>query len=237
MNKRILSLLSHVPEGIGLIDVGTDHGFLPVELARRGYSGRLFASDINAEPLQAARRNAEKAGFADRIAFLQCDGLAMCRPESVDTIVIAGMGGDLICRILDRAEWTMDERYTMLLQPMTKAEVLRYWLSNNDYGIQYEDLVLDGGKLYQFMLVRFGQGRPLTDAELFTGERNLIKDHPYFPLHLQTQTERLRAQLAGMEHGKSSSEQGKLLLVKGILQEMEEMKRYADSRGDLSLPL
>ena len=237
MNKRLLAIASHVTAGKGLIDVGTDHGFLPVELAKRGYPGKLFASDINKEPLASARRTAERAGLTDRIGFLLCDGLSLCEPDQVDTIVIAGMGGDLICRILDCAEWTMDARYTLLLQPMTKAEVLRYWLSNNEYGIQCEDIVWDGGKLYQLMCVRFGERRPLSDSELFIGEMSLVRSNPLFPRLLETQIARISAQLDGLEQGRDTNAQGKIRLLSGILQEMEEMKANADSRGDLSVPL
>ena len=83
-----------IPDGIGVIDVGTDHAYLPVALARRGYCGNLLASDIGEGPLAVARRHAEDASVADRIRFFCCDGLELCPPEDVDCIVIAGRGGD-----------------------------------------------------------------------------------------------------------------------------------------------
>ena len=237
MNRRLERLLCCIPDGKGLIDVGTDHGYLPVELARRGYRGQLFASDINPEPLNAAKRSAERAGLAERIQFIRCDGLSLCDPDAVDTVVIAGMGGDLICRILDQAEWTMDSRYTLLLQPMTKAEVLRYWLSNNDYGIEEEKLVLDGGKLYQLLIVRFGRARHLSDAELFTGSLTLVRDDPLFPRLLNTQIERISGQLLGMEQGRDKTPSGRYALLRGILQDLEEMKKDANRTGTLSVSL
>ena len=237
MNKRLETLMSYIPAGKGLIDVGSDHGFLPVELAKNGYSGLLFASDIHPDPLDAARRTAAKAGLDGRIRFLLCDGLSLCDPDQIDTIVIAGMGGDLICRILDQAEWTMDPGYTILLQPMTKAEVLRYWLSNNDYGILAEDLVQDGGKLYQLMLVRFGQAEPLTDAELYTGSLRLVRENPLFPQLLDTQIDRIRTQLNGLEQSRASGHPGRQRLLRGILQELEEMRKNENSRRDLSVSL
>ena len=133
MNKRMHAIVKYIEPGRGLIDVGTDHGYLPAWMASHGYHGNIIAADINAAPLQKARENAEKAGVTDRITFQLCDGLEQCKPESVDTIIIAGMGGDMICRILDLAEWCMDRRYKLILQPMTKSEVLRYWLTNNEF--------------------------------------------------------------------------------------------------------
>ena len=84
-----------VCDGKGLVDVGTDHGYLPAALAERGYRGLLYASDIHAAPLASARKTAREAGVEERIRFLLCDGLDDCPPDAVDTIVIAGMGGDL----------------------------------------------------------------------------------------------------------------------------------------------
>ncbi len=115
MNKRLSAIAALVKEGKGLVDVGTDHGYLPAYLAASGYKGALYASDINEGPLQSARRTAAEAGLSDRIRFLLCDGLRLCPPEEIDTIVIAGMGGDMIVKILDEAEWCMDPRYHLIL--------------------------------------------------------------------------------------------------------------------------
>lgn len=108
MNKRLEAIMAHIPQnGRGVIDVGTDHGYLPAALFQRGYTGKLIAADINAEPLSKAKRTAESIGAEDVISLRLCDGLDGCDPSEVDTIVIAGMGGDTICGILDRAEWCM----------------------------------------------------------------------------------------------------------------------------------
>lgn len=176
MNKRLEKILSLVEDGEGLIDVGTDHGYIPIALAQGGYSGNLFASDINKEPLQTAINNAKEAGCDERISFLLCDGLALCPAEKVDTIVIAGMGGDLICRILDYAEWTMDRKYRLILQPMTKQEVLRYWLSNNGFETEREELAVEGDVIYQILSVRFGGETRYSDAELYIGKKELNED-------------------------------------------------------------
>ena len=128
MNNRLKLIASHIDDGIGFVDVGTDHGYLPIEMCLNGYCGNIFASDINEDPLDKARVNAREACVYDKMEFLLCDGLDPSLQNKVDTIVIAGMGGDTICSILDKAEWCMDRRYKLILQPMTKAEVLRYWL-------------------------------------------------------------------------------------------------------------
>ena len=207
-----------------MIDVGTDHGYLPVELLRRGYSGRLIASDINAGPLQAAVRSAQQAGLEDRISFQLADGLELCDPNVIDTIVIAGMGGDTICGILDRAEWCMDRRYTLILQPMTRAEVLRYWLIHNEFEILEEDLTEDAGTLYAVLTARFGGCTQLSDAELYTGSFSSLRDHRLFPAFLEQQISRFRRMLIGISAAASHETSGRKAILELVLSQLEEMK-------------
>lgn len=221
MNKRLTCLASHVQDGLGLADIGTDHGYLPLELAKRGYTGNLIASDIRPGPLNAARKSAAEAGLADRIRFRLCDGISPEDAGDVDSIVIAGMGGDTICGILDRAEFCMDPRYRLLLQPMTHAEVLRYWLVNNEFGITEEDLVEDGGILYSVFTARFGETTRLSEAELFTGSCERLRDHPLFPRFLEQQAARLQRRIAGLECG--SDPGGRLPILRTIEAQLKEM--------------
>ena len=222
MNRRLQLIEDLVIPGRGLIDVGTDHGYLPVSLAMHGYPGVLVAADIGDGPLAAARRHAAQAGLEDRIVFQLCDGLSLCDPESVDTIVIAGMGGDTICGILDRAEWCMDRRYTLILQPMTRAEVLRYWLVNNDFCIEQERLVAEGGEIYTILCVRFGEKTPLSDAELYTGAFPLIAREALWQDYLAIQIRRFEKVTMALRQ--SGREQGRLRLMEGVLNALKEQK-------------
>ncbi len=220
MNRRLQAIEALVEDGVGLIDVGTDHGYLPLALAKRGYPGALIAADIGVGPLNAAKRNAAEAGLEQRIRFLLCDGLERCQPEAVDTIVIAGMGGDTICGILDRAEWVLDPHYTLLLQPMTRAEVLRYWLTNNGFSILEERLVRDNGAIYALLRARYGGEMKLTDAELYTGAFPLIEREALWPEFLSLQLRRLEKSIAGLEQGERDP--GRLRLLRGIFRELKE---------------
>ncbi len=220
MNKRMHAIVKYIEPGRGMIDVGTDHGYLPAWMATHGYRGNIIASDINGAPLQKARETAEKAGVAGRITFQLCDGLNQCRPDSVDTIIIAGMGGDMICRILDMAEWCMDRRYKLILQPMTKSEVLRYWLIYNEFEILTEDLVPEGGKLYQLIVARFGGSTRLNDGELFLGKKQLCTDWELYEQQRQRLIKRFEAAIAGMEKNAIGSELPALQLYRQILTEL-----------------
>lgn len=224
MNKRLEAIRRLIPEGRGVIDVGTDHGYLPVQLYKDGYGGRILASDIRPGPLAAARERAEREGAQQHIRFSLCDGLDDCPPESVDTIVIAGMGGDTICGILDRAEWCMASEYLLILQPMTKAEVLRFWLVNNGFVIETEALAKEGETLYQILTARFlNVNTTMSDAELYVGACALRKSDPLFPAHLARQRARLETSLAGMRAAEQY-DAGHFAFLSATVREMREME-------------
>ena len=232
MNKRLELLYEMIPdEGLGVIDVGTDHGQIPIRLSGSGYSGTIIAADIAEGPLNAARAAAHSAGVDNRIRFLLCNGLDLCPPKEISDILIAGMGGDTICGILDRAEWCMHPRYRLILQPMTRAEVLRYWLVNNEFIIEEEQLVADGGEIYAVFSARFGCSMKLTDAELYTGAFAMLEQDPLWPAFLAKQLARFCKLLHGLRQ--SGREPGRLELAEGIQQDPEKERiKYGDSTGD-----
>lgn len=222
MNKRLELIASIMPHGRGFADVGTDHGYLPVYMAQHGYSGKIIASDINEGPLSTAVVSARQAGVEDRICFRLCDGLDGCGSEELDTVVIAGMGGDTICGILDRADWVMSRDILLILQPMTKAEVLRYWLTNNDFAICGEWLIEENGEIYQILSARFGARTPLSDAELFTGKYELAVGNALFPVQLAALIKRFERAAAGMS--KAPRMRGRQKLTAEILNGLYEMR-------------
>lgn len=222
MNKRLELIASILPHGRGFADVGTDHGYLPVYMAQHGYSGKIIASDINEGPLSTAVASARQAGVEDRICFRLCDGLDGCGSEELDTVVIAGMGGDTICGILDRADWVMSRDILLILQPMTKAEVLRYWLTNNDFAICGEWLIEENGEIYQILSACFGARTPLSDAELFTGKYELAVGNALFPVQLAALIKRFERAAAGMI--KAPRMRGRQKLTAEILNGLYEMR-------------
>lgn len=225
MNSRLEKIASYIEDGIGFIDVGTDHGYLPSVMAHLGYKGNIFASDLREGPLNAARQTAKRFALENRIEFILCDGLELCPYEKLDTIVIAGMGGDNICGILDRAEWCMDSRFKLILQPMKKAEILRYWLANNEFVIENEDLVQDSGTVYQMLTARFGGKQELSDAELYTGSYIQLKNNPLFPEMLKTHINRFQHIYEGLLKSDTEQYKAKTALAYSILNELKEMDR------------
>lgn len=221
MSKRLDKIASFVEPGIGVADVGTDHGYIPVMLCRRGYEGNIVATDINEGPLNKARLSLSEAGFEDKVSLMLCDGLDGCNPESVNTIIVAGMGGDTITGILDRAEWCAREDIRLILQPVTKPEILRYWLINNDFCITDEALEKENGTIYQIICARPGMSDRYSDAELFIGKTEKLNNDELFFEHLAIHIKRFKSAVSSLEKAKRDGLYAWLMMLKSILSELE----------------
>ena len=152
LSKRLIALAELIGEDASVADIGTDHGYLPVYLAQEGTAKRIVASDISAASLATARRSAEEFDVSEAITFLVAPGLDGVAPNEVDTIVIAGMGGETILSILEHAPWTKDYGVTLVLQPQSKIDLLCRFLYDNGYEIKETKSVHEKGKYYTIIL-------------------------------------------------------------------------------------
>lgn len=170
ISPRLLLLSSLVEKGSRVADVGTDHGYLPIYLRQNGLAVFCVATDLREGPLSSAKANLTEAAVSG-VETRLCDGLAAVSPDEVDTVVMAGMGGETIIHILSEAPWVQDKTKTLLLQPMSAADDLRRYLAETGFETLAEPCVEDGGHVYAVMKVRFGANpRTLTEAEALSGK-------------------------------------------------------------------
>jgi len=174
-----------------IIDVGCDHGLLSIYLWQSG-AERVIASDVRRGPLRRAAENIEKYG-AEGVQLALGDGLRDFGQEDCDTVVICGMGGELIINILSAAPWTNSGSHKLVLQPMTRGDVLRRWLAGNGYIFQEERLVRDSGRLYAVMSL-LGGGLPGHTHGLFS--EKLTAD-PLFPEYVSSLREKYARAMRG----------------------------------------
>lgn len=170
LSLRLRTIASLVPLGARVCDVGTDHAYLPIFLKLTGITNNIIATDLNQKPLENAQKNIEKRGI-DNISLRLCNGLCGVEKNEVDTIIIAGMGGEVITDIISSCKWAKSQDILFILQPTTSAEILREYLVENGFTIINETPISENGKLYSVMTVKF------TDSTLrypehyyFTGE-------------------------------------------------------------------
>lgn len=155
LDNRLKLCADFVRNGAKLADIGTDHAYLPVWLCRIGRCPCAIAADINPEPLKRGQSTIIESGMSGRIETRLSDGLKEIKCDEADDIVIAGMGGELIAKILSECSFATDSSKHFILQPMTKSEVLIAWLCENGFKILKQDCCVASGKCYTVILAEY----------------------------------------------------------------------------------
>ena len=148
LSGRLKALADLIEPGASVADIGTDHGFIPVYLAQKAQAKNIIASDISAASLSAARRSAAEYGVMDEIRFIAAPGLSGISAEDVDAIVIAGVGGETIIKILYETPWIKCRKIKLILQPQSKLDLLARFLYDNGCIITNTKIIRDKGKRY-----------------------------------------------------------------------------------------
>ena len=165
LTPRLMTVAELVPQCKTCADIGCDHAQVSIWLARNGKADRIIASDVNEGPLSRAKNAVRAANLEGRITCVLTNGLDGIEPQ--DSVIIAGMGGDLIADILSRAEWTKTGERTLILQPMTAAYRLREFLFQNGYSIVKETYAAEKEKLYAIICAKPGQEKYRDISELY----------------------------------------------------------------------
>lgn len=212
-----LSLAASFVRGTSVADIGTDHAYIPIYLLTHEICTCAIASDINEGPLLRARANAAEYDVDSKIYFALTDGLDGLPLQEMNTtdIVICGMGGELIARIINESDYVKKSGVNLILQPMSSVEELRYYLADSGYNIIDESICLSSGKLYQCInCVYDGEKREISALEAAIGKINIKKniDNPYFLILLDKLISRCKYIIAGKEKGSEDSDKEKELV-------------------------
>lgn len=172
LSPRLRLAADLVPEGARLVDVGTDHAYLPAWPADGGEDPLRHRGGPAGGTPSRARETAAEYGCGERMAFRLCDGLSGIRPEEADAVVIAGMGGETIAQILEAAPWVRTRGIPLVLQPMSSLPELRQRLREGGFHILEERLAREGDTLYVVMRAEAGEEPPMTPAQLWAGRQS-----------------------------------------------------------------
>lgn len=158
ISKRLELVASFVPQGAILLDVGSDHAYLPIELVERGQIEGAIAGEVVEGPYQSAVKNVEAHGLKEKIQVRLANGLAAFEEaDQVSVITIAGMGGRLIATILEEGLDKLANVERLILQPNNREDDLRIWLQDNGFQIVAESILEEAGKFYEILVVETGQ--------------------------------------------------------------------------------
>lgn len=213
-DNRLLTCAKLI-KGDKAVDVGTDHGYLSVHLILEGICSQVIACDVNEKPLDAARKTVERARLEKQIDIVLSDGLDNVKKDGVTDVVMAGMGGELIVRLVEKCPWLKDKEnpVNLVLQPMTKSQTLRKWLYDNGFCVTKELACRDGAFVYSVMQAVY-VGRkpeyPCDDRYLYGGR--VKADSEAGKAYLDKQAERLKTAGLGMLKSADKKELGEKML-------------------------
>lgn len=168
LSKRLSVIASLVPCGARVCDIGTDHAYLAIELIKSGKAEKIIATDIGEKPLKLASKNIHSAELDSVIDLRLGDGFNCISENEVDTVIVAGMGGEVIAGILENGRNISAKiNISLILQPTTSPEALRRFLTENGYSIEREIPVYENQKLYSIMLVKFTDNKDTFDEYFY----------------------------------------------------------------------
>ncbi len=216
LSQRLSIALTFLSDSKVLADIGTDHGYFPIEAVRTGRVERAFATDNKQKPLDNALANIEKAQLTDKIKTVLMDGIVGL-DDSVDTLSLLGMGGDLIVTILANGE--LDTVKRLILGPHSKADKVRLFLQTHQYVIEDETFFEEKGTFYHLMTAVKGP-MTLSVPEMKYGRINLQRKNPVLKRHLLSEISRLETALLDVktQSGKASISH-KINEMRGVLDE------------------
>ena len=166
LSARFEAMAGFVCAGERVADIGTDHALLPIFLVKEGLSPFAVLTDISPGPLEKARLGVEKAmrtwvgaasseAYNDRVSerddkafdLRLGDGLDVLKESEVDTVIIAGIGGETIISILEADPDKTESFPKFILQPRTKTGLLEKWLAGSDWKILEKTAAEERGRL------------------------------------------------------------------------------------------
>ena len=191
ISKRLELVASFVPQGAILLDVGSDHAYLPIELIERGQIESAIAGEVVEGPYQSAVKNVEAHGLKEKIQVRLANGLAAFEEaDQVSVITIAGMGGRLIARILEEGLDKLADVERLILQPNNREDDLRIWLQGHGFEIVAESILEESGKFYEILVVEAGQMK-LSSSDVRFGPFLSKEVSPVFVQKWQKEAEKL----------------------------------------------
>lgn len=166
---RIKTIASLVDKDSKLVDIGTDHGYLPIYLYENEITKNITGSDISSNALKFAKANFEKHNLSDKIKLIVSDGFKNL-DEKYDTAVISGMGTDTIKKILD-----IDNIPNKLIISSHKnVDELRLFMNEKGYKI-IKEIVLQENDIF-YDIIKYEKGNEILNKyELLVGKSNNLE--------------------------------------------------------------
>ena len=185
-----------------LADIGTDHAYIPIYAVQKGIADKAIASDVVKGPLKIAADILKFFNLEEKITPILSNGLSSAK--KADVVVIAGMGGKLICNILQKNEDVAKNTDYMVIQPMTCGFELRKFLHSNGFKITDEKLSREEDKIYNIMVVESGEEKFDDEFYYHIGKKLFDNKDCLLSEYIRMRAKVLKKQFTGMKISRST---------------------------------
>ncbi len=152
--ERLQRLASLVPPCECMVDVGTDHGWLPIALVKAQVAQRAIASDVLPDPLKSAHKHVRMHNLLEVVDVRLGHGLSTVKPNEVEVATIAGMGLKSILSILhDNPPDTLGIKTLIIQTPQVDNTLRAHFINELQWHVSHEEIILESQKLYHMLVV------------------------------------------------------------------------------------
>ena len=185
LSERLKACVDCITRGNITADIGCDHAYTSIYMVKNDIAPYVYASDINEGPVIRARQNVSESGCSDRISVIKADGMTGIAPEqNIQSVLICGMGGNLMIDILDNEMIKEHKFKELVLQPQSDIFKVRYFLHENGYKIIYEKMIYEDGKYYNVIKAVSGDQSFSNEYEYIYGSYLIHNSDPVLKSYL-----------------------------------------------------
>ena len=235
LTPRLQAIAELIPPDSVVADIGTDHAYLPVYLILNKVSRRVIAVELNQAPLQQASETVAAFNCLQEIDLRLGNGLhALKATDKIDTVVIAGLGGQSIAAILRDGRHLLKSVQQLILQPMSEEGYLRLFLARNGFVLADEALAREGRRFYEIILAKAGREQETDLFRLSFGPRLLEQKPPLLSVFLQEKIRKLKVVYHSLQRAEKDDVSSKLQDVEREIYCLEEVLIGVAASADLN---
>lgn len=227
LSTRLKAVTDLLTRGLRVADIGCDHAYISIYLLENQIASHVIAMDVNVGPLKRAKHNIESYGFGNDIETRLSDGAKCLKPGEVDTLLIAGMGGALVRKILMESSEVVSYCEELVLQPQSEIFLVRRYLHEIGYTIVEENMLIDDGKYYTMMKARKGKETYENPIFYLYGKDLLVKKNVTLHQFLQRELEK-KVEVIGRLQGENDRLQERIDQLNEEIEYLREGLSYYD---------
>jgi tRNA (adenine22-N1)-methyltransferase len=204
LSDRLMTVASMIPKGKKVVDIGTDHAYLPIFLTKHGLVEKVIATEIVPGPFKKAMENIQREGLEQSIELRLGFGFEPISPKDADVAVIAGMGAETIIHIMESSKEICRTLDLLILQPMKGNDKLRKNLFLTGYKIVDERVAQEEKKFYEVIAAVKGNQGNIDEIDLVVGPVLRKKKSPVVIEYIKFRLMKLKRLVEVLKHSESN---------------------------------